>query len=193
MDNAPYEFILHHGEKDLKKMLGFRHRTFNDTDLLYFIRFLNDHYQHYPSLEKAFLPAHTKAKTEGHSPAEAMLKQFYGNFFSLEDVPRRSIKHIASPAKHSTCKRLNMFLRWMVRKDDRGVDFGIWEGISPSDLVCPVDIHVARVARRLGLLTRMRVDWPAALELTGHLRTLDAQDPVKYDFALFGMGVAEHF
>ncbi len=193
MDNSPYDFIMHHEEADLKKMLGFKHRTFKDEDLFYFIRFLSHHFRKYKSLEEAFLPEAVRGKIEPTSWAEAALGQFYLDFFALEDVPARSYKHIATPAKHSTCKRLNMYLRWMVRRDTCGVDFGIWTKISPSALVCPVDVHVARVARHFGLLTRKPVDWLAALELTSHLRNLDKEDPVKYDFALFGLGVAEHF
>ena len=112
-------------------------------------------------------------------------------FFSLEDAPLRTRKHIASPQKKSTCKRLNMFLRWMVRQDDKKVDFGIWKKILPSQLICPIDIHVSRVAKKLSLVTRKQTDWLAALELTGHLRTLDKNDPVKYDFALFALGSME--
>jgi len=124
---------------------------------------------------------------------ESGLNGFYEYFFSLEDAPRRTRKHIATPIKKSTCKRLNMYLRWMVRRDKQGVDFGIWKGISPSQLICPIDVHVARVARRFQLLSRNALDWQAAAELTSYLRTLDASDPVKYDFALFGLGAVEKF
>ena len=116
---------------------------------------------------------------------------FYDYFFSLPDIPVRTRKHIASPAKNSSCKRLNMYLRWMVRNDNTGVDFGLWKNISPSQLICPIDVHVARVAKKMGLLQRKPIDWQAALELTEFLRTLDKNDPVKYDFALFGTGVME--
>ena len=122
-----------------------------------------------------------------------MLAGFHHYFFSLEDVPARTKKHISSPEKNATCKRLNMFLRWMVRRDNRGVDFGIWKNISPSQLICPVDLHVARVARHFNLLKRKQTDWQAAIELTGHLKEFDANDPVKYDFALFSLGVMEKF
>jgi uncharacterized protein (TIGR02757 family) len=193
MDFSPYDFVTKHEEADLKKMLGFKHRTFKDEDLFYFIRFLSHHYRKYASLEEAFLPGVEKERVDAVSWAEAALDHFYLDFFSLENVPARSFKHIASPVKHSTCKRLNMYLRWMVRTDGQGVDFGIWNKISPSALVCPVDVHVARVARRFGLLARKAIDWQSALELTSHLRNLDKEDPVKYDFALFGLGVAEHF
>jgi uncharacterized protein (TIGR02757 family) len=114
-------------------------------------------------------------------------------FFSLEDIPLRTKKHISSPASNSTCKRLSMFLRWMVRNDSAGVDFGLWKHIRPSQLVCPIDVHVARVAKRFSLLQRKPIDWLAAIELTRYLRSLDKEDPVKYDFALFGLGVMEKF
>jgi uncharacterized protein (TIGR02757 family) len=193
MDDSPHEFILHHQEKDLIRMLGFRHRTFKDEDLIYFIRFLQDQYIKHSSLEKAFLPANNQNGAEGSGWAENSLNQFYQHFFSLEDPPARTRKHMACPARHSACKRLNMFLRWMVRRDSHGVDFGIWKNILPQNLICPVDVHVARVARRFDLLTRKQIDWKAALELTGQLRTLDELDPVKYDYALFGLGVLEHY
>lgn len=187
MDQAPYDFVRNHRDADLKKLLGFKHRTFNDTDILYFVSFLSEHYRKHDTLEDAFI--------KGLSPADLTiengLNQFYHYFFSLEHIPNRTRKHIASPEKHSSCKRLNMYLRWMVRRDDRGVDFGIWKKISPAQLVCPIDVHVARVARRFGLLERTAVDWLAALELTANLRELDPQDPVKFDFALFGLGVVE--
>ena len=130
-------------------------------------------------------------KTTKHfdNVVEVALNYFYQYFFSLEDVPARTKKHIASPQKNSTCKRLNMYLRWMVRNDEKGVDFGIWKKISPSQLICPVDVHVARVAKQLNLLKRKPVDWQAALELTEALKKFDKQDPVKYDFALFGLGI----
>jgi len=193
MSNSPFDFILNHKEKDLKGLLGFRHRTFKDEDLLYFVRFFHMHYRSNSSLESAFLPVNRMEESGGSSWAEHSLNQFHQYFFSIEDVPARSRKHIASPARHSSCKRLNMFLRWMVRKDNRGVDFGIWQAISQQHLICPIDIHVARVARRFGLLTRNQADWKAALELTTHLRSLDENDPVKYDYALFGLGVLEHY
>ena len=129
----------------------------------------------------------------GEGLTEAALIGFRNYFFSLEHVPARTKKHIATPEKKSNCKRLNMFLRWMVRKDSKGVDFGIWNKIKPSQLICPIDVHVARVAKRLNLLQRKQVDWEAALQLTEYLRTLDKLDPVKYDFALFGLGVIEKY
>ena len=196
MDRSPYQFILHHTDKDLKKLLAFKHRTFNPTDLLYFIEFFRHHYSRYDSLEYAFLlpwqDADGAARLDRYDPGAA-LTAFHHYFFSLDVVPPRTRKHIATPERNSSCKRLNMFLRWMVRKDDKGVDFGLWKRISPGQLICPLDLHVARVARRFGLLTRKPTDWPAALELTENLALLDPEDPVKYDFALFGLGVMEKF
>lgn len=189
MDDAPFDFCLHHSDNDLKKLLHFKHRTFNATDLLYFIEFLKFHYSNHNSLEIAF----TKSLNKNDTTIENALIGFNDYFFSLEDVPARTKKHIASPQKKSTCKRLNMFLRWMVRKDNCGVDFGIWRNIKPSQLICPIDVHVARVANRFNLLSTNKIDWNAALQLTNYLRTLDANDPVKYDFALFGLGVMEKY
>ncbi|HWH64209.1 MAG TPA: TIGR02757 family protein [Ginsengibacter sp.] len=191
MDNAPYDFCLHHTDSDLKKVERFCHRTFNDTDLLYFISFFRFHYSNHNSLEVAFF--NNKSMKEKDNVVENALNYFYKYFFSLEDVPKRTQKHIASPQKNSTCKRLNMYLRWMIRKDDQGVDFGIWKKISPAQLICPVDLHVARVAKHFNLLKRKQVDWQAAIELTNVLRKFDKQDPVKYDFALFGLGVLEKY
>ncbi len=185
MDNSPYQFCKSHQTQDLKRFLRFKHRTFNDTDLLYFIEFFKYHYTLHKSLEKAF--------TMHGDSIEQMLTGFHHYFFSLENVPSRTKKHIATPERKSSCKRLNMFLRWMVRIDDRGVDFGIWKNIRPSQLICPLDLHVARVAKRFGLLKRKQADWLAALELTGHLRGFDPEDPVKYDFALFGLGINEKY
>lgn len=194
MDMAPHDFCLNHDLKDLKKLLEFKHRTFNATDLLYFVSFLKFHYAKYRSLEDAFLINAGEVSPEvGGGLVGRALTGFYHYFFSLDEVPARTRKHIATPGKNSTCKRLNMFLRWMVRKDEKKVDFGIWKKISPAQLICPVDLHVARVAKRLNILQRKQVDWQAALELTEFLRALDPLDPVKYDFALFGLGVVEKF
>src|SRR6188472_3798061 len=171
MDNSPYPFIKDHSAKDLKKLKGFKHRTFNEDDLYYFIEFLHQHYSKHDSLEFAFFPI---------------------SDLDTEHL-KRTEKHISSPLQKSTCKRLNMFLRWMVRTDNKGVDFGLWKNISPSKLICPIDVHVARVSKKLGLLKRKQVDWLAAIELTDALRKLDKNDPVKYDFALFNLGVIEKF
>ncbi len=193
MDGAPYDFVRNHQPLDLKPFLHFKHRTFNATDTLYFLHFFQQFYAEHASLEEAFVPAAsvTLPQPERHPafPAEQALVRFHEVFFSLEDAPARTRKHVATPARKSSCKRLNMFLRWMVRKDANGVDFGIWNRLSPAALVCPCDVHVERVARKLGLLQRPNTDWQAALELTDHLRRFDPSDPVKYDFALFGLGV----
>ncbi|HEY5368829.1 MAG TPA: TIGR02757 family protein [Hanamia sp.] len=193
MDNAPYDFCLHHRDNDLKKLETFCHRTFNDTDLLYFVEFLKCHYSKHASLESAFFNNKTIQGSNNNYIVEEALNYFYHYFFSLDNVPQRTKKHIASPAKNSTCKRLNMYLRWMVRTDNKGVDFGLWKKIAPSELICPVDVHVARVAKNFNLLKRKQVDWLAAIELTEALKTMDPTDPVKYDFALFGLGVLEKY
>lgn len=185
MDNDPHNFILHHQEKDLKHFLYFKHRTFNPTDTLYLIAFLKSHYSQSDSLETAF------KITEGDSNTENALIYFNNYVFSLDDHPERTRKHIPTPIRKSTCKRLNMYLRWMVRQDKAGVDFGIWKSIKPAQLICPCDVHVERVGRRLKLITRKLTDWQTALELTDNLKKLDATDPVKYDFALFGLGIEE--
>jgi uncharacterized protein (TIGR02757 family) len=191
MDNAPYDFCLNHSDDDLKKLTGFCHRTFNDTDLLYFISFLKFHYSKNDSLENAFFNDKT-IQTSGDIIEES-LNHFYHYFFSLKDISERTKKHIASPGRNSSCKRLNMYLRWMVRNDNKGVDFGLWKKIDPSQLICPVDVHVARVSRHFNLLERKQVDWLAAIELTEELKKFDPKDPVKYDFALFGLGVLEKY
>jgi uncharacterized protein (TIGR02757 family) len=191
MGNAPHDFCLHHSNKDLNNLTQFKHRTFNATDLLYFVDFLKYHYTYHKSLEDAFLKI--APGLTGSDKIEQSLIHFHNYFFSLEHVPARTKKHIATPYKGSTCKRLNMFLRWMVRRDKQGVDFGIWKKIKPADLICPIDLHVARVAKRFDLLKRKQIDWQAAVELTTYLRTLDPNDPVKYDFALFGLGVIEKY
>lgn len=191
MDNQPYAFCKNHSKQELKTLLQFKHRTFQATDLLYCISFLQQHYQSYNSLETAFFPG--KLNEKDLSAVENGLNHFYHRFFALPDAPQRTRKHIASPEKGSTCKRLNMYLRWMVRNDRKGVDFGIWKKVGPAQLICPVDVHVARVAKRFGLLQRKQVDWQAAQELTEMLRRMDPTDPVKYDFALFGLGVMEMF
>lgn len=183
MDNAPHDFIVNHQESDRKKFDEFKHRTFNYIDTLYFLEFLQNHYKNYESLEDAFLPNGV------FTDIETSLIHFRNYFFDHPFAPDRTRKHIASPARKSTCKRLNMFLRWMVRKDNNGVDFGIWNRIRQEDLMMPLDVHVERHGRNLGLLKRKQRDWQAVTELTANLRKFDAADPVKYDFALFGMGV----
>ncbi len=187
MDGAPYDFILQHEEKDRKAFLQFKHRTFQATDTLYFLEFFQQYYRKNESLEDAFarfLPPEAPN-------IEAALKGFHELFFSLDNAPHRTRKHVSTPARKSSCKRLNMFLRWMVRQDDRGVDFGIWKKIKPSQLMMPLDVHVDRIARKLQLLQRKQTDWLAVKELTDKLRDIDPEDPVRFDFALFGMGVLE--
>lgn len=185
MDNAPYDFIINHSAEDLKAFLNFKHRTFNATDALYFIHFFRSFYREHESFEDAFLI----------SPDDDHVGQgivnFYNRFTAFDEFPKRTAKHISSPIKKSACKRINMFLRWMVRDDEKGVDFGIWKRIKPHQLVCPCDVHVDRVGRMLGLIERKQTDWLTAIELTGNLKKLDSADPVKYDFALFGLGVYE--
>ena len=204
MDGAPYDFIMKHQDIDLKKLLQFKHRTFNDIDTLYFIAFFRHHYSNHESLEDAFIPTKTPLfilndsegtikRQENDLLIETYLNHFRSYFFSLPDFPHRTKKHVSSPSQKSTCKRLNMFLRWMVRNDNSGVDFGIWNQIKPADLICPCDLHVDRVARKLKLITRKQTDWKTAVELTEKLRELDPTDPVKYDFALFGLGIEERW
>lgn len=185
MDNSPLDFISDHSAKDLERLKDFKHRTFNDDDLFYFVESLHHHYSKYDSLEKAFFP-------DKSYNAEQALVHFKDHFFSFEHL-RRTEKHISSPSQKSTCKRLNMFLRWMIRNDSKGVDFGLWKNVPASKLICPIDLHVARVAKKLGLLKRKQVDWLAAVEITDALRQLDKDDPVKYDFALFNLGIIEKF
>ncbi len=190
MDNTPHDFLLNHRLNDLKAFEKFKHRTFNATDALYFIETLSHHYKKHSSLEDAFfIPGNSNPIVS----VEEALKNFHAAFFSLPDFPKRTMKHVSTPAKKSACKRLNMYLRWMVRHDTNGVDFGIWKKLSPSQLICPCDVHVGRVARKLKLIKRKPLDWQTALELTANLRLLDPHDPVKYDFALFGLGVVEGF
>jgi uncharacterized protein (TIGR02757 family) len=186
MDNSPYQFIVHHQENDLKRILGFVHRTFQDTDVLYFIDFLKRHYLLHESLETAFY-------RNKDTPFNAFdsLSRFKDYFFDSPLAPDRTRKHISSPVSGSTCKRLNMFLRWMVRNDPHGVDFGLWTTIPSSELKIPLDVHVENYARQLGLLKRKQRDWKAVEELTLNPKSFDDSDPVKYDYALFGMGVTK--
>ncbi|HEV7231761.1 MAG TPA: TIGR02757 family protein [Bacteroidia bacterium] len=188
MDESPHEFILNHSPKDLKPFKTFVHRTFNNTDILYFIKALKHIYSKHKSMEEAFL---LPGKWKESDTQEAIIR-FRTLFFSLPH-PDRSRKHVSDPAAGSAAKRLHMFLRWMVRKDKAAVDFGIWKRIPPSALLCPLDVHSGNVARKLGLLSRTQNDRRAVEELTAALRSLDPSDPVKYDFALFGLGVFEGF
>ncbi|MFI5149612.1 MAG: TIGR02757 family protein [Bacteroidia bacterium] len=188
MDESPYEFILNHTESELKPFNKIVHRTFNGTDCICFIKALKHLYTCYPTLEYAFLDDQT-----GEDPDIRMsISRFRKRFFSIP-YPIHAAKHVSDPEAGSACKRINMFLRWMVRKDLREVDFGIWKQIPPSRLMCPLDVHSGNVARKLGLLSRNANDWKAVEELTRALRKMDPSDPVKYDFALFGLGVFEGF
>jgi len=182
----PYNFVLSHNESDLTKLEPFVHRTFNSIDLIYFIKSLRNIYNHYGGLEGAFSQYSSEVSTQ---PAITKFKQL---FFELAH-PQRTTKHISDPARGSAAKRINMFLRWMVRDNTTNVDFGIWKSISPAILSCPLDVHSGNVARKLGILVRQQNDSKAVTELDSHLRKMDPLDPVKYDYALFGLGVFEKF
>ncbi|MBQ0768806.1 MAG: TIGR02757 family protein [Bizionia sp.] len=186
LDHSPYDFIMNHEEIDLIKLETFVHRTFNGFDFATFVSGLQHIYKNHNGLEAVF----TKhANTEG---LQASIHHFKTVFFEIDHL-QRTQKHISDPLKNSAAKRINMFLRWMVRTDNTGVDFGIWKHISPSKLSCPLDVHSGNVARKLGLLKRKQNDGKALKELDDALRLLDPNDPVKYDFALFGLGVFEGF
>jgi uncharacterized protein (TIGR02757 family) len=185
MDSAPSQFIRSFTALDLKPFRKFVHRTFNGDDCIYFLHSLQNIYVNYGGLESCFV----SRPGEGVKPR---IDAFRMKFLGLPH-PQRHEKHIANPMKGASCKRINMFLRWMVRDDGRGVDFGLWKSVSPAELICPLDIHTASVARKLGLLRMNSNDWKAAEELTKALRKFDSKDPVKFDFALFGLGIYEKF
>ena len=185
LDNSPYDYIINSSEKEIDK-LNIKHRTFNEIDFRYFIKRLKYIYKEYGNLENIFFE-NVKNNTLHNS-----IHNFKSLFFK-NNFPLRTTKHISDPFKGSACKRVNMFLRWMVRKDSNGVDFGIWNKISPSHLSCPLDVHSGRVARKLGILNRTQNDHKAVIELDNKLRIFDSNDPVKYDFSLFGLGVFEGF
>ncbi len=187
MDGAPHQFITQHRERDRARFLSFKHRTFQATDTLYFLDFLQRWYTKNESLELAFAQ-HLKP---GAQNVAAALVGFHEEFFRHPYAPERTRKHVATPVRGSTCKRLNMFLRWMVRSPERGVDFGIWPSINPNQLLLPLDVHVERVARHLGLLQRKQTDWQAVLELTEAAKIYCPSDPVRLDFALFGMALSK--
>jgi len=186
MENSPHDFILNYQQKDLDKINNFVHRTFNITDFTFFIKALRNIYQNHDGLESVF------SKNIQDNTMQNSIHQFKKVFFEIEH-PIRTTKHVSDPMKGSAAKRINMYLRWMVRQDNTGVDFGIWKSISPAVLSCPLDVHSGNVARKLGLLTRKQNDWKALSELDVNLRKLDKNDPTKYDFALFGLGVFEGF
>ncbi|GGG45873.1 TIGR02757 family protein [Bizionia arctica] len=186
MDQSPYDFVINHQEQDLEALLPFVHRTFNGTDFITFIKSLQHIYNQHQGLESVFI--------EGikNDSLQNSIHHFKKVFFEIDHLPRTQ-KHVSDPLKNSAAKRINMYLRWMVRTDNTGVDFGIWNNIKPSQLSCPLDVHSGNVARKLGLLTRKQNDGKALAELDKALRKLDSNDPVKYDFALFGLGVFEGF
>ena len=186
LDNTPYDFVLNHSATDLEKLQPFVHRTFNGDDCIQFIKSLQHIYTNYKGLEGVLVQHAETASLQN------AISKFKATFFEIDHL-QRTEKHVSDPLKNSAAKRINMFLRWMVRQDNAGVDFGIWKTLSPSQLSCPLDVHSGNVARKLGLLKRKQNDGKALAELDTNLRELDALDPVKYDFALFGLGVFENF
>jgi len=186
INNAPFDFVMNHTESDLEKLADFKHRTFNGIDLQFFIKSLKNIYTNHKGLEHVFA---SNIKDNSLQPAIHSFKKI---FFEI-DHPARTTKHVSDPFKGSAAKRINMFLRWMVRQDKLGVDLGIWKSISPAYLSCPLDVHTGNVGRKLGFISRKQNDAKALLELDTNLRALDASDPVKYDFALFGLGIFESF
>jgi len=187
MGDSPHDFIVNHKEKDRERFDTFKHRTFQYTDTLYFLDYLQRYYRTHDSLEQAF----TKHITNTSDHVGNAISGFHDDFFDIEYAPQRTRKHVATPVRGSTCKRINMFLRWMVRDASTGVDFGLWNTLQPSQLLMPLDVHVDRVGRKLKLIKRKQRDFQTVLELTKSLKRFDPNDPVKYDFALFGVGVME--
>ncbi|MFA8451580.1 MAG: TIGR02757 family protein [Bacteroidales bacterium] len=183
MDNKPYDFLINSKEKDLRPFENFIYRTFQGVDCIFLVSALREVYQSGSNLEDLFSKPFQK-----HQSIKMSISECRNTLLSYPHL-QRSEKHLANPLKGSAAKRINMFLRWMVRKDNNGVDFGIWNKIPTSALICPLDVHSGRVARHLGLLNRKQNDWKAAAELTTNLKELDIDDPIKYDFALFGLGV----
>ena len=186
LDQSPHDFIINHEDSDLEKLLPFVHRTFNGNDFIQFIKSLKHIYETHNGLESVF------SKSSEEKNFQHAIHNFKNVFFEIDHLERTK-KHVSDPLKNSAAKRINMYLRWMVRQDNNGVDFGIWKSISPALLSCPLDVHSGNVARKLKLLKRKQNDGKALLELDTALRQLDSSDPVKYDFALFGLGVFEGF
>lgn len=186
MGNTPYDFVMSHSETDLERLESFVHRTFNGQDFVGFIKSLQNIYKNHGGLEAVF------SKNQEVNSMQKSISEFKKIFFEINHLPRTQ-KHISDPLNNSAAKRINMYLRWMCRQDNKGVDLGIWKSITPSKLSCPLDVHSGNVARKLGLLERKQNDAKALLELDTNLRELDPNDPVKYDFALFGLGVFEGF
>jgi len=187
MGNTPYDFIIEADTDDFSKFQEFKHRTFNGEDCTFFLTSLKNIYQNHGGLKPIFESNYLKNRS-----IPSAIKAFRDIFFEIP-YPPRTQKHVADITKKSSAKRLNMFLRWMVRRDERGIDFGLWDKIAMNDLYIPLDLHSGSVARKLGLLQRKQNDWQAVEELTSHLRKFDPKDPVKYDYALFGLGVFEQF
>ena len=184
MDNAPYDFIINHKKRDLSIFEGFVHRTFNATDLTFFVRSLQNIYKNHQGLENVF--------SSNNPSLQDTIHDFKSIFFEI-DHPQRTFKHVSDPLKGSAAKRLNMFMRWMVRSNTKGVDFGIWKQHSPAQLSIPLDVHTGNIARKLNLIQRKPNDSKTLRELDKKLRKFDPVDPVKYDYALFGLGVFEKF
>lgn len=192
-DEAPHDFILNASRKDLDRLDRFVHRTFNGVDLRHFVLGLRHLYRVYGGIEEAFVLDGGQGGDGGRGGGQAedmatMIARFRSRFFEPEHQARTG-KHVADPSRGSNTKRINMYLRWMIRPNDRGVDLGLWKRIPPSALHVPLDVHTGRVARELGLLGRAQDDWKSVVELTEQLRKLDPLDPIKYDIALFGLGV----
>ncbi len=185
MGNQPYEFLMQND--DFSMFTDFKHRTFNGEDCIFFLKSLKNIYQNCGGLETVFSKGYQQSGC-----IKGALSYFRQQFFAI-DYPERTQKHISNVDKKSAAKRLNMFLRWLVRNDNRGVDFGLWKQINPADLMLPLDVHTGNVSRKLGLLTRKQNDWQAVEEVTQNLRKFDVSDPVKYDYALFGLGIFEGF
>ncbi|MGG7035103.1 MAG: TIGR02757 family protein [Flavobacterium sp.] len=185
LGNSPYDFVMSHEEYQLERLEGFVHRTFNSEDFKYFIKALQHIYTNRGGLETIFI------ENQSEASLQQAIYSLHSAFFEITH-PERTKKHVANPQKGSVAKRINMYLRWMIRKDTAGVDLGIWD-ISPSKLSCPLDVHSGNIARKLGLITRSQNDIKALAELDTQLRLLDPNDPVKYDFALFGLGIFEKF
>ncbi|SDR80805.1 TIGR02757 family protein [Winogradskyella sediminis] len=186
LDHSPFEFIMQYQDADLEKLIPFVHRTFNGNDFVQFVKSLQHIYKTHNGLESVF------SKYAEKDSLQISIHEFKKVFFEIPHLERTQ-KHVSDPFKNSAAKRINMYLRWMVRNDNNGVDFGIWSSLSPSQLSCPLDVHSGNIARQLGLLKRKQNDGKALSELDAALRNLDPKDPVKYDFALFGLGVFEDF
>jgi len=183
LGDSPYDFVMSHNTRQLKRLEGFVHRTFNHNDYKYFIKALKHIYINYGGMEQLF------KKYSNEESLQPAIHHFKSIFFELPHQARMT-KHISDPLRGSAAKKINMLLRWLIRKDNKGVDFGLWKSVSPSQLSCPLDVHSGRMARELGLLTRKQNDALAVEQLDSSLRILDKKDPVKYDFALFGLGIS---